>query len=334
MKMEKTLLLSKQEIDDMLTMKDILDAVDKTFVGLGDGTVVNPTKVTLDLRGDVPGYDGYINAMPAYVSWVNMAGLKWAGGWHNRPDLGLPFISSMIFLIDPENGNFKAVMDGEHITTLRTGAQAVIATTYFRKGLGSDLSIGLFGCGAQGHMQTKAFSEIYNITELRVYDLYKEAALKFKEEMKDYVDGEIIVCDTPEEVAATQPNVLVSFTHGDNKFITDGMVHPGQIVFPMGSFTEASDELLLNADKIIVDHMAQCLHRGALSDVAAQGKSSEKDVYCTIGDVAAENMDIGDLSTQRIVCVPIGTGCMDIAVASIAYQRAVAKGIGGEYMFG
>lgn len=329
----KTLLLNNKQIDELITLKDVLDAVDQTYVGMGEGTVINPTKVTLDLRGEVPNKPGFLNAMPAYVDWVKMGGMKWAGGWLNRADVGLPFITSMMFLIEPEYGRFKAVMDGEHITTLRTGAQAVVSTKYFRKGLGNDLTIGLFGCGAQGHMQTREFAEMFNVTELRVYDIYKEAALKFKEEMKDVVQGEIVVCDSPEEVAETQPNILVSFTHGDNKFITDEMIHPGQIVFPMGSFREVANEAILNADKVIVDHPAQCLHRGALSEVGTTGQLTEEDLFATIGEVAAGKKEIGDISGQRIVCVPIGTGAMDVAVAAIAYKRAVEQGIGGEFVF-
>ena len=44
-----TLLLSQQEIQDLISMKDVVDVVEKTFRGMGEGTVVNPTKVGLDL---------------------------------------------------------------------------------------------------------------------------------------------------------------------------------------------------------------------------------------------------------------------------------------------
>ena len=36
---------------------------------------------------------------------------------------------------------------------------------------------------------------------------------------------------------------------------------------------------------------------------------------------------------ERILCIPIGTGAMDIAVASIVLQKAESKGIGGIYEF-
>ena len=75
------------------------------------------------------------------------------------------------------------------------------------------------------------------------------------------------------------------------------------------------------------------MHRGALVDVFDSGQLSEKSIFGTIGEIGAGIKEIGDLGPQRIVCVPIGTGAMDIAVAAIAYQRALEKGVGGEFCF-
>jgi ornithine cyclodeaminase/alanine dehydrogenase len=38
-------------------------------------------------------------------------------------------------------------------------------------------------------------------------------------------------------------------------------------------------------------------------------------------------------SSERTLCIPIGTGAMDIAVATIALKKAEEKGIGGSYEF-
>ena len=65
----ETVLLSQDDIKKVITMKDVVDIVDKTFKGFGEGTTINPTKVTLDLGETAiyPPYSGYMNAMPAYV---------------------------------------------------------------------------------------------------------------------------------------------------------------------------------------------------------------------------------------------------------------------------
>lgn len=328
----KTVLLSQEQVKHLITMKEVVEICDKTFQGLGDGTVINPTKVNLDLgeSNEYPPYEGFMNAMPAYVGWTDTAGIKWAGGFlGKRKEAGLPYITSLTLLIDPQMGNFRAVMDGAHITNLRTGAQTAVALKYMLNK--KSIKVGLYGAGMQGHTQTEAISVLFDIEELRVYDIYKESALKFAKDMKDYVKGDIIVVDKPEDAAIG--DVVISVTQSKDKFIKDNWIKPGTILFPMGSYQECDNEFILNADRIIVDHMGQALHRGALRELNLEGKILESDVFSTIGDLAAGNKQSRISEDKRFLCIPIGTGAMDIAVASVVYDKAVKEGVGGEYEF-
>ncbi|NLN49903.1 MAG: ornithine cyclodeaminase family protein [Clostridiales bacterium] len=328
----ETVLLSQEQVKGLITMKEVVEIADKTFKGFGEGTTINPTKVNLDL-GEVasyPSYNGFMNAMPAYVGWMDSAGIKWAGGFlGERKKMGLPYITSMILLIDPKIGNFRAVMDGAHITNLRTGAQSAVALKYLHNK--KTIKLGLFGAGMQGHTQTMAISEVFDIEELRVYDISKEAAVRFKEDMKDFVKGEIIIADNPKDAALG--DAVVCVTQSKDKFIKDEWIKPGMILFPMGSYQECEDEFILNADKIVVDHIGQCLHRGALAHLNEMGKITEDNIYATIGELAAGKKPGRLNNEERILCIPIGTGAMDIAVATQVYKRAVEKGIGGKYTF-
>lgn len=147
----KTLLLSESDILEVLTMRDVIECCDKTFQGFGQGTTINPTKVTLDLgeNAPFPAYEGFMNAMPAYIGWQDTAGMKWVGGFlGERRKRGLPYIVGMILLIDPRMGVFKAVLDGSLITNWRTGAQTAIALKYLKQQ--KSLKIGLYGAGMQG----------------------------------------------------------------------------------------------------------------------------------------------------------------------------------------
>lgn len=328
----ETLLLSQEEVASLISMKEIVEIVDKTFQGLGDGTTVNPTKVNLDLgeTADYPDYQGFMNAMPAYVGWLDSPGIKWAGGFlGKRKELSLPYVTAMILLIDPAVGYFKAAMDGAYITNMRTGAQAAVAMKYLHKGL--NIRLGLYGAGMQGHTQTMAFAELFDIEELRVYDINRQAAEKFSQDMKSYVKGDIIICDHPEEAA--QGDAVVCFTQSKDKFVKNQWIKPGTVLLPMGSYQECDDEFILGADRIIVDHIGQCMHRGALGGLVEAGKLSEKNIYSTIGEIACGKKPGRESSEERILCVPIGTGAMDIAVATVVYQNAVKKGIGGKYTF-
>jgi ornithine cyclodeaminase/alanine dehydrogenase len=270
-----------------------------------------------------------MNAMPAYVGWQDTAGIKWAGGFLGRKKIGLPYITSLILLIDPKVGNFKAVMDGAHITNLRTGAQTAVALKYLYPK--KHLRLGLYGAGMQGHTQTMAISELFDIDEVRVYDINPEASKKYAEDMKDTVKGDIVIARTPEE--ASQADVVVCVTQSKDKFVKNAWLKPGTILFPMGSYQECEDEFILEADRIIVDHVGQCLHRGALKELSEAGKITEKNIYATIGELVAGKKKGRESESERVLCIPIGTGAMDIAVAATVLERAEKEGIGGSYEF-
>ena len=331
--MEETLLLSQSDIEAVLTMKDVVDICDKTFAGFGEGTTICPTKVGLDLgeTSAYPPYEGFMNAMPAYVGWTDSAGIKWAGGFlGKRRKQGLPYVTSMILLIDPQLGTFTAVMDGALITNWRTGAQAAVGLKYLRKN--RSVKLGLYGAGMQGRTTTMAISTIFDIEKIMVYDLYQEAALQFAVEMEAFVKGKIAVVDAPEE-AAQSVDAIITVTQSKEKFLKNEWVEPGTIVFTMGSYQECDDEFILAADRIVVDHVGQCLHRGALRELSEAGRITEETLYATIGELAAGKKPGYSSENERILCVPIGTGAMDIAVATIVSQRAQKKGLGGHFKF-
>jgi ornithine cyclodeaminase/alanine dehydrogenase len=270
-----------------------------------------------------------MNAMPAYVGWLDSAGLKWVGGFRENADRGLPFIAAMTLLIDPRTGQFLSVMDGALITNLRTGAQAAVPLKYLH--CGRRIRIGLYGAGAQGRTATRAIAEIFEIEQLKVYDIRPDAAEQFVREMRRVVGGTVVAVESPGQAADS--DAIVCVTTARDKFLKNAWIRPGMTVLALGSYQECEDAFVLAADKIVVDHVEQCLHRGALRDVHAAGGISEQRIYATIGEVVAGRKPGRTSPTERILCVPLGTGAMDIAVATVAYRRALERGLGQPFAF-
>ena len=66
----KPLILSNDEIVEIITVQECMDIVEKLFVDLEDSQM--PPKIYLDIP------DGDFRAMPAVVGYT--AGIKWCGG--------------------------------------------------------------------------------------------------------------------------------------------------------------------------------------------------------------------------------------------------------------
>ena len=327
-----TLLLNRDHIENLVSMKEVVQIVERTYREYGEGKVVNPAKVTLDL-GEMnpwPPYGGFVNAMPAYVGWVDTAGIKWVSGFADNHKYGLPFIGGMILLINPRNGQFTCVAEGGLITTLRTGAQTAVALKYLLPDRG--ISLGLYGAGAQGKAFIDAASECLTISSLKVYDPNPENAQTLKKEYSPKIAGEIRLVDNPEEAA--QADAVISFTPAKDPFILNSWVKPGTILFPLGSYQECDDTFIRRVDHIVVDHEAQSLHRGPLKTLADRGEITEKNITATLGEIISGKKKAPDTANgDRVLCAIIGIGALDVAVASTAYQKALEQGVGREYSF-
>lgn len=325
MKEKPTLLLNETAVKDLLHMKDYIEIVDKVYKGLDNGTITNPPKLTLDLgeTGGYPFYDGFVNAMPAYIGWQDMGGLKWVGGFTGeRKEANLPFITGLIILIDPHLGTFLSAMDGTHITNVRTGAQTATALTYLLNK--PTVTVGMYGAGVQARMNVEAIAEVFDISKLTVWNHRRVTAERFAEDMKDVVKGEIHIVENPKE--ASKEDIIVTATTAQEPIVKADWVKPGTIIFPLGSFQEIEDDLILKADNIIVDHAQQALHRGALKNLNGEGEVDEADITTTLGQLANKKASLDNLENEITICIPIGMGSVDIAVATEAYNRAVEQG--------
>jgi alanine dehydrogenase len=166
---------------------------------------------------------------------------------------------------------------------------------------------------------------------LTVFDIRREAAERFAAEMRSVVKGRIVIADSPAQ-AASAGDAVICVTQSKDKLVKQEWLKPERSC-SNGSYQECEDEVILRADKISVDHVGQCLHRGALRESNEAGKIDEKNIYATIGEVVAGKKPGRTSATERIVCIPIGTAALDVAVATIAYRRALEKGFGGRYAF-
>jgi len=116
------LYLSRSDVERVgMSMAEIIDAVEEAFLEKGRGKVEMPPK-----PGIHPRKDTFIHAMPAYIPSLEAAGIKWVSGYPENYKRGLPYITGLIILNDPETGVPMAVMDASWITAMRTGAATAV----------------------------------------------------------------------------------------------------------------------------------------------------------------------------------------------------------------
>ena len=94
------LYLTREDVAGLLpSISDQLDLVEETYRAVGAGRVELPPK-----PGIHPRPDSFIHAMPAYLRDDDVAALKWVAGYPANKERGLPYITGLIVLNDPEIG--------------------------------------------------------------------------------------------------------------------------------------------------------------------------------------------------------------------------------------
>ena len=182
--MDHVKLISKEQIQKVLTMKKSIELVEKVYEAHGHDQILMPAKITLDTgeSNDWPPYGGSYNAMPAYIGGsVDISGIKWVWGFNDNRKKGIPYIGGVIILNEARTGEVLAIMDGSYITDIRTGASAGVAARYLA---GKDSKVlAIIGAGVQGKMNARAICEEMPIEEIRIVDIRPEAAEAYAEEM-------------------------------------------------------------------------------------------------------------------------------------------------------
>src|SRR3982751_3837112 len=101
MRLEDPILyLTRAEVAELLPpVPEQLDLVERTYLAVGAGRVELPPKPGVHTRPDA-----FIHAMPAYLKDDDVVALKWVSGYPANKERGLPYISGVIVLNDPETG--------------------------------------------------------------------------------------------------------------------------------------------------------------------------------------------------------------------------------------
>jgi alanine dehydrogenase len=327
-----TLLINQEQVKSLLDMPTVLNIVERVYRSHGEGKVIMPPKVTLDLgeHDAWPFYKAGLNAMPAYLGDVDIAGMKWAGGFQDNFKVGLPFISAMILLINPKNGAFLAAMDGTHITALRTGASIAVCAKFLA--LKDASVIGILGAGVQGRMSLRAFHQAFKIREVRVMDIKEDVLERYCQEMTTELGMKILPKKSYQEVVEGA-DIVCTVTLADEPLVRKEWLKKGSLVVSAGSYQELESEIVLSADKIVVDSWAQTSHRGELAKLVESGKLGEKNIHAEIGEILAGKKRGRERDDENILAVPIGIGSLDIACAFEVYQKALEKKIGTPFSF-
>jgi L-alanine dehydrogenase (EC 1.4.1.1) len=315
--------LEQSDVKTVINMPLTLSAVENGFREHGLKKVQMPPKSYLYFNE----HNGDLRTMPSFMEEQDIAGVKIVNVHPDNREKGLPTVMAVIVLNSTETGAPLAIMDGTHITDMRTGAAGGVAAKYLARP--DSHVVGMVGTGEQARTQLLALSEVMDIEEVKITSRNITHCQSFVKDMQKVVNCDFTRKDSIKEVCDC--DVLVTTTPVREPVVMSEWVHEGTHINAIGADAMGKQELdsdLLKRSKIIVDDIIQASHSGEINVPLSKGAISQSDIHAELGEVVA-GIKKGRPSDEDITIFDsTGLAVQDLVTANIVYTKAVEMGIG------
>lgn len=310
--------LDAKAIQQLITIEEIVAAVEEIFKAYGRGETNMPCKIYLDVA------DGDFRAMPAAIP--GLAGIKWVNVHAGNAALGIPTVMAMIIINDPKTGRPLGLLDGTWITQERTGAAAAVATKHIARKDAE--SVGMIGCGGQSTTMLRAIASVMKIKKLYLADKNRDRAGELAGKVSD-LNPEIVSAEQ-----AAKADVVCTLTPSRAPIVLNDWVRAGTHINAMGADAAGKQELdpkILQRARVFVDDWTQAAHSGEINVPLKNGDI--KEVSGSICDLLVGKTEGRKSADEITVFDSTGLAIQDLAVAKMVWQRAIERDAGVKMEF-
>jgi len=303
------LLLSEAEIKELLSMPDLIAAMEGALVAFSSGQVKQPVRTIFD----VGTHGGFFGLMPSYVSTPSALGAKLVTVYHSNLERGLPSHLGIIVLLDPETGALMSVLDGRYITEARTAAVSAVSVKKLARPDSRVLAI--LGSGVQAHSHVEAFAHVQKFDEIRAWSPTRSNLTMFA------ASTGASPMDSA-EAAVRGADVIVLVTASTDPVIDNAWVKDGAHVISVGACRPAQREMdpaLVLRSRLFVDSRVAAVKESG--DVIGAG---EGHIVAELGEAAATRTSAEEVTIFK----SLGLAVEDVIAAHLAFTRAKESGKG------
>lgn len=323
---ESTLLLTKSDLESLMTMQDMISTIEDAFRKYGEGGSFGIDMV----HGTTPSeLEFHIKIGGITLGENKYYGLKInASNFLNMEKYGIPNIIGAILLFDGTTGFPLAIVDSIIPTILRTGAGTAVAMKYLARQNSKIATI--CGCGNQGRVQLRAIKEILPIEKVYAYDSSTSLSEKYAMEMSKMLGISVEPIKSLKN-GTLYSDVIITCTPSTSPYLLKEYVRLGTTIGAIGADNPDKQELeakLLQGNKVVVDILKQCVKAGELHHALEENLMIEEDVHSELGHILTGEKSGRENDDEIIIYDATGTAIQDTASVAACYIKAITKGIG------
>jgi alanine dehydrogenase len=235
----------------------------------------------------------------------------------------------LLLLMDPRNGVPRAIIDGSHLTDMRTGAVTAIGAKHLARR--DSKILGHVGARGTAYWNVRLLDRLFGFDEIRVHSRRPESRDAFAERLsrdlgkpvratpdwRSCVEGADIVVEAS-RLAAPEPMLKTAW------------IKPGAFVVPYGTMSAVELSLTDIMRKLVVDDWGQCKSGqfGSLRAHVEAGKLSKATLHAEMGEIVAGLKAGRESDDETILFWHRGLSLSDIALGAAMLEKAARLGIG------
>ena len=322
------LLLNRQEVETLLDLDALIDALASAMTEVSAGNVSQPPRIAAQVRQR----DGNLLVMPAYLPASEALAVKLVSVFPHNHELGVPSHQALIAVFDSETGSPAAIMDGEHITAMRTAAGSALATRLLARPDAAVLSI--LGTGVQANAHAVAIPRVRSISEIRIAGRDTEKATSLAQQVSAEIGITAHGTDSFEN-AISGAGVICACTHADSPVLFGKWLEPGAHVNSVGlnfQGREMDGETIRRSSVFVESRQAALAAPPAgandLTWPIRDGIVDESHVLAEIGELATGQHPGRTSNDQITLYKSVGVAAQDAVAARLVLQAALDNGAG------
>jgi len=318
------ILLSENDVRVVLTMPDLIGAMEQALELFSRGAVRQPLRSIVDVGGH-----GFYGVMPAFMGDPASLGTKLVTVFHGNGERGLPSHLATIVLHDPETGALQAILDGRYITEARTAAVSAASAKHLARKDARVLAV--LGSGVQARSHVDALAHVRNLEEIRVWGRHAGRVQALLQAVPPHVRARLVAASSAEE-AVKGADLIVLVTASREPVVERAWVRDGAHVCAVGACRPDQREMdtaLVRDARVFVDSRVGALAEAGDLVIPINEKAIDAShIAAELGDVFGGRAAGRRSDSEITIFKSLGMAVEDVAAANLAFARASERGLG------
>ncbi|MDH0126892.1 ornithine cyclodeaminase family protein [Brucella intermedia GD04153] len=327
----KTLLLKKEEVKRLISVSEVIGAVEEAYRAFNSDQVEQPDYLGIHL----PSPRGEIDFKLGYYTTDEVISMKASsGGFTDNPVIhGVPSGMGTILLFDARTCGLICILDGSLITGLRTGAAGAVSVKALARKNASEVTS--IGTGNQARMQIRAIKQVMEIEKVHAWDSNPNVVSDFKADIEAEFGIPVILAPS-KQAAVEQADVLITATRGKGSLVKADWLKSGTHIVAIGTDQRGKQELdpeIFRNAKIVVDSAAQCMEKGETWHPLNANIIGKNDIHGEIGEILLGRKPGRETDEEVTIFDTTGMAIQDNTTAIRIYRNAIDRNVGTFFEF-